>query len=111
MKQAVIINQSLEMSKGKIARVCLSLGVKAVENFKLISFFNYLKWQSNKQTALIYKSKNYQKDLDFLDSLNIKYKEHVDVGITCVDKGSHCGCVFFIKPEYYELFKSHFKLL
>ena len=29
MKQYVIINNTLKMSKGKIARVCLSLGVKS----------------------------------------------------------------------------------
>ena len=92
MKQVVIINNSLKMSKGKIARVCLMLGYLSKPHFKS-------KWLFNNCRAVILKSEDYEAHKELLTKNKIKYWEHIDAGYTSVEPGSHCGLVCFLDKD------------
>ena len=98
MKQYVIINNSLKMSKGKIARVCLMLGYKSYYLMKG-KYLSLASWIENRRIAYIKKTDNYDIIKEKLKLENIKFEEHVDAGLTQVPSGSSCGLVFFTNKE------------
>ena len=92
IKQIVIINNSLGMSKGKMVRVGLMLGYLTEQ---VLTKKKKLMWTINQNKAVVLKADNYEELLEKLDQENIKYKSHIDAGITSVTPGSNCGCTFF----------------
>ena len=106
IRQIVIINSSLKMSKGKVARVCLMLGIKSNN---LISNLRWIGWTLNGHKAAILKAdgNEFKKCIETIKKSTNHYCIHIDTGLTQVPAGSECGIVFFTNDD--ELFK-HLKL-
>lgn len=98
IKQYVIINNGLKMSKGKIARVCLMLGVRTN---RILGFIEGTCWAENNYKATVLKSDNYNQHLLQVKSLGVDYFEHIDAGLTQVEAGSSCGIVFFHEEDLF----------
>ena len=92
MKQYVIINNELKMSKGKIARMCLSAGTQASS---LIGWWQLTKWKVTGQVAVVLKADHFNQVIFYLQDQKIKYHMHVDAGLTQVPRGSQCSVTFF----------------
>lgn len=107
MKQVIIINNTLKMSKGKIARVCAALGFKS---HTLMSMRMINDWYNEfNQKTVVLKSDEYDNDIKTLEKNKISFEYHMDLGLTEVPPNSNCGCVFFIDDDD-KLFENH-KLL
>lgn len=102
MKQYVIINNKLKMRKGKLSRICLSLGFKSQE---IITLRQELAWEDNNYTAVILKADDFENVIKDLIEKNIEFEQHVDAGLTSVPEGSDCGLVFFSKEEMFKELK------
>jgi len=99
MKQIVVINNVLKMSKGKIARVCLMLGM----NSKYLLTDKISKqWEKNHFTAIVLKTDDYYiakcKAIKFVGQV----AAHIDLGFTQVPKGSDCGFVCFTDLDIFK---------
>jgi peptidyl-tRNA hydrolase len=92
MKQYVVINKSLGMSKGKIARVCLSCGCAMND---IVSFTQRCRWIGGGMTAVILTTEDFELIIEWLKLNKIKHYIHVDAGRTQVERGSRCGVTFF----------------
>ncbi len=101
MKQYVIINNELKMSKGKIARMCVGAGhhIKSVSNI-----IQRIKWVANGFNTVVLKSDIFEGIVRQLETYNIKHFVHVDAGFTQVETGSKCMVTFLCKEEDYILF-------
>ena len=96
MKQYVVINNILGMSKGKIARVCFTAGLN---QYRTVGFFKRIKWMLLGQKAIITKTDDIESLLNWLNSMKIKYVVHKDAGLTQVPKGSICMVSFFVEKD------------
>jgi len=112
MKQVCIINTSLGMRKGKIARVAMSLGYQSVS---LIGRFKKIIWATKYGCkGVILKSGEPNNEMcniiKLLNDNKIKYVVHCDAGHTQVPRGSVCGVAFFVDKDKEKLFDDY-KLL
>lgn len=107
MKQIVLINNDLKMSKGKIARVCLMLGYKSAQK---LGFWKNLRWQNSGQRAIVLKADEaFMLGQEMILHLeNRKYVTHIDAGLTQVPAGSVCGISFFVEDD--DIDYDHLKL-
>lgn len=98
IKQVVVINNDLKMSKGKVARVCLMLGFGS--KYILGSLQNVM-WIRNNYKAVVLKASfgEYLNILKYLKDNKIRYKEHVDAGLTQVPAHSRCGLVCYLNDD------------
>lgn len=92
MKQYIIFDNQLKMSKGKIARLCHSAGANLM---KASSFKQRWKWFMNNQTTIVMKTDKFDDLLLNLKLFKIKHFIHVDAGRTQVEPGSKCMVTFF----------------
>ena len=104
MKQYVILNDELKMSKGKITRLAVGAGfhIKSVT-----TLFDRMKWANNNYNTVVIKShdNNFNDVLGYLKSNKIKHFIHVDAGHTQVAKGSQCMVTFLLEKDN-DMFKS-----
>jgi len=105
MKQYVIINNELKMSKGKIARMCVGAG----HHIRLVSnIFQRFKWMLKGYNTVVLKSDNFEVIIDTLQFKKIKHFIHSDAGLTQVKKGSRCMVTFLYDED--KVFLKHLKL-
>ncbi len=100
MKGVIIINQSLGMSKGKIARVCAHLGFLSNE---LLKWKGNNTWEQEGMKLVVLKTMDYKEILYYIVKNFIKYECHIDAGRTQVEPLSNCGVVFFCKEGEYRV--------
>jgi peptidyl-tRNA hydrolase len=103
MKHVCIINQSLKMSKGKIARVTLHLGFRS--NF-IVNPDILVEWENLGTIGVVLKVEE-KELLEIREQLrrdNISFVMHIDSGLTQVDPNSLCGISFFADKNKEDIF-------
>ena len=78
-------------------------GFKSIDDiYELINIKEQNDWYDNNSIAIVLKTDNYIDILYKLKYNNINYKEHIDLGLTSVEPGSHCGVVFFTDKDLFK---------
>ncbi len=81
MKQVIILNNKLKMSKNKCARVCHTAGLMS---YKVSGFWQRVRWMAKGTKTAVLKTDNFEEEIGFLKLTNTKYYIHADAGAECM---------------------------
>lgn len=90
MKQIIVINKNIKLTKRTIAQLCAKAGLMSV---KVGSFFQKWKWFINKNPVTVYRVEEWEGLLNYLAIMGIKYhlsfnKKGEEVMVTFFHKGN-----------------------
>lgn len=91
MKYYIVINDELKMSKGKVARVCVTAGMDAIT----ISPYTHSMAIFLIPSIVLRSGERFEELIALLNKEGTQYGVHQDAGHTQVPKGSVCSVSFF----------------
>lgn len=99
-KLVVVIDNTLKMPKGKLAREVMGMGIRTVG---MLSTSQLIEWKLNSEKAVVVKTDNIQELMKKLNENKIEYRIFVDAGRTVFNGKETLTCVgFFCKDNEFD---------